>query len=205
MRPPPPGQPPGYPGYPYGYYYQGTSSVPGAAPSNTGQQVPSAQKQISEQSDHETGEGSDAWEAAQSILKAINFGQLLRMPEEETADGTGTASTSAERQLLPSNETNDSQAAPAKDDCAATASVSQVQLNGEERAALQAQLALLAAQLAELAEVSEDELSQDLNGIQGEDATVSAGMLEGTRSRGDTDDENDSMDVVEIPILSLAA
>lgn len=138
-------------------------------------------------------------------MKAINFGQLLRMPEEETADGTGTASTSAERQLLPSNETNDSQAAPAKDDCAATASVSQVQLNGEERAALQAQLALLAAQLAELAEVSEDELSQDLNGIQGEDATVSAGMLEGTRSRGDTDDENDSMDVVEIPILSLAA
>lgn len=205
MRPPPPGQPPGYPGYPYGYYYQGTSSVPGAAPSNTGQQVPSAQKQISEQADHETGEGSDAWEAAQNILKAINFGQLLRMPEEEAADGTGTASTSAERQSVPSNEMNDSQAAPATDDCATTASVLQVQLNGEERAALQAQLALLAAQLAELTEVSEDELSQDLNAIQGEDAAVAAGVLEGTGSGGNTEDESDNMDVVEIPMTSLAA
>lgn len=198
MRPPPPGQPPGYPGYPYGYYYQGAPSVPGAA-SSAAQQASSAQKQTSDQADHETGEGSDAWEAAQNILKAINFGQLLRMPDEDELDGTGTAPTSADRELMPSNETGDHQAAPVTDVRGTTASVSQVQLSGEERAALQAQLALLAAQLAELAD---DETSQ---GLQGEDATVVAGPPEDIGSGGSTEDENDNMDVVEIPMSSLAA
>ncbi|KAL4080661.1 hypothetical protein J3A83DRAFT_4355676 [Scleroderma citrinum] len=161
MRPPHPGQPPGYSGYPYGYYYHGTPSQP------AGQQVPSAQKQASEHADHETGEGSDAWEAAQNILKAINFGQLLRMPDEDTADGSGTVSTAAEHQSVPSDEVVDNQTAPASGDHATRGSGIQVELKGEERAALQAQLALLAAQLAELADVNEDELSQDLNGIQG--------------------------------------
>ncbi|KAI6147096.1 hypothetical protein BKA82DRAFT_4149533 [Pisolithus tinctorius] len=184
MRPPPPGQPPGYPGYPYGYYYQG-------APQPASIPIPAT----------DTGEGADAWEAAQSILKAINFGQLLHMSEGDMAGNPGTTST--ERPSASSTESLDSQAVSR--DRAVGESGPQVELTGEQRAALQAQLALLAAQLAELADVSEDEYSHGPEVVQGKDRTAVASVPEGAGSRESTEDEDDDMDMVEIPMSSLTA
>lgn len=201
IRPPPPGQPPGYPGYPYGYYYQGApqpASIPIPA---TGQPYPSTQKQPPDNPDQDTGEGADAWEAAQSILKAINFGQLLHMSEGDMTGNSGTTST--ERPSASSTESLDSQAVSR--DRAVGESGPQVELTGEQRAALQAQLALLAAQLAELADVSEDEYSHGPEGVQGKDRTAVASVPEGAGSRESTEDEDDDMDMVEIPMSSLTA
>lgn len=70
-----------------------------------------------------TGDLSDAYEAAQHILKALNFsGELLKMPEERTLE-----------------------AGPSGNGLDADMTVESV------RAQLQAQLALLAAQLSEIA------------------------------------------------------
>lgn len=70
----------------------------------------------------DSGEGSEAWEAAQNILKALNFGNLLQQVEQQ-AQQAAVAETSPD-------------APPIKD----------------ERAALQSDFVLLAAQLAEIAE-----------------------------------------------------
>ncbi|KIK16027.1 hypothetical protein PISMIDRAFT_686795 [Pisolithus microcarpus 441] len=198
-RPPPPGQPPGYPGYPYGYYYQGTPPPAFAPVLPTGQPNSSAQKQTTENLDQETGEGTDAWEAAQNILKAINFGQLLRMSEGDTMDKSGTTST--ER---PSGSTAESfHSQVVSRDLAVGESGSQVDLTGEQRAALQAQLALLAAQLAELADVNEDEYSHGVEGVQGKDRMAATGVPEGAGSTESTENDDDDMDMVEIPMSSL--
>jgi hypothetical protein len=72
----------------------------------------------------DSGEGSEAWEAAQNILKALNFGSLLQQVEQQAA--------AAEK--MPVETSLD--APPIQD----------------ERAGLQSDLVLLAAQLAEIAE-----------------------------------------------------
>lgn len=106
----------------------------------------------------EVGEGSDAWEAAQAILKAINFGSLLQVT---------TAKPAAPPVRQPSPTANSVHAGPASDQATgsetethanATATPTQP-LSERDRASLQAQLALLAAQLAEIAE---DTLASDL-------------------------------------------
>ena len=76
----------------------------------------------------DSGEGSEAWEAAQNILKALNFGSLLQQVEQHAQQAAAAAEkTSVEaRPDVP----------PIKD----------------ERAALQSDLVLLAAQLAEIAD-----------------------------------------------------
>ena len=122
--------------------------------------------------DEEVGEGSDAWEAAQAILKAINFGSLLQ----------GTAAKSSQ----PSPPANSVHAEPVSDRATASASASAgpVQsLTERDRASLQAQLALLAAQLAEIAE---DTLASDLN-VPDQDAHAEEG--EGTVAEDDDDME----------------
>ena len=106
----------------------------------------------------EVGEGSDAWEAAQAILKAINFGSLLQVTSAKPA---------APPVQQPSPPANSVHVGPASDQATASetvthanASVSSIQpLSERDRASLQAQLALLAAQLAEIAE---DTLASDL-------------------------------------------
>lgn len=73
----------------------------------------------------DSGEGSEAWEAAQTILKALNFGSLLEQVEQQAQQVAAAAKTSAE--TCPDDP-------PIKD----------------ERAVLQSDLVLLAAQLAEI-------------------------------------------------------
>jgi hypothetical protein len=107
--------------------------------------------------DEEVGEGSDAWEAAQAILKAINFGSLLQATAAKPA---------ALPHRQPSPAANSVHAGPVSDGAAASENVTSAPtgpaqpLSDRDRASLQAQLALLAAQLAEIAE---DTLASDLN------------------------------------------
>ena len=73
----------------------------------------------------DSGEGSEAWEAAQNILKALNFGNLLQQVEQHAQQAAAVEKT-------PVDTSPD--VPPIKD----------------ERAALQSDLVLLAAQLAEI-------------------------------------------------------
>lgn len=75
----------------------------------------------------DSGEGSEAWEAAQNILKALNFGNLLQQVEQQAQQAAAVEKT-------PTGTCPD--IPPIKD----------------ERVALQSDLVLLAAQLAEIAE-----------------------------------------------------
>lgn len=99
-----------------------------------------------------------------------------------------------------------------------TETLLRTELNSDERAALQAELALLAAQLAEFADVSEDELAQDLNpprsieeGYVSVAATKSQDSSDSTQPPADQmnsdDDDDDDMDMVEVhvPMASLIA
>ncbi len=120
----------------------------------------------------EVGEGSDAWEAAQAILKAINFGSLLQL-------------TTAKPAAPPLRQPSPANLVPAPDQTTASETVTHAgvptglaqPLSERDRASLQAQLALLAAQLAEIAE---DTLASDLiiteegNGTVAEEADMEA-------------------------------
>jgi hypothetical protein len=82
----------------------------------------------------DSGEDRDAWEAAQSILKAINLGGLLKLPDESKSPESAVHADHLDSSIGPDlADGSGSKAA-------------------EGRAELQAQLALLAAQLAEIAQ-----------------------------------------------------
>lgn len=126
---------PSTPQYPYAY-----SPYP---PQHPSQPPTQSQSQPPHPNDagEDTGEGSDAWEAAQNILKAINFGSLIHLGSgsahvNPVLRGTGTSGEEAQEE------------APV----AAVVPALATELGAHDRAALQAQLALLAAQMAELAE-----------------------------------------------------
>lgn len=172
-----------------------------------------SQKQASDAVDHETGEGSDAWEAAQNILKAINFGQLFQISNEENK--AGEPSTSANSPNLqatvggsdPSLSTSDAIVVEESTGARLDGAGKWTELNAEQRAALQAQLALLAAQLAELADVTEDELSYNLEISQRTADTSDAHATQVFGERSGLGDDNDNEDMVEIsvPMASLSA
>jgi len=126
----------------------------------------------------EVGEGSDAWEAAQAILKAINFGSLLQ------AATTKPAAPPFRQSSPPANLVH---VGPASDQATGSESVTPATpiqpLSERDRASLQAQLALLAAQLAEIAEdtlasdlivTDEDALAEDGNGTEAEEDDMEA-------------------------------
>jgi len=172
--------------------------------------------------DEEVGEGSDAWEAAQSILKAINFGSLLQFPNTDATASAATASSSASKATdtappfmssLPpppvaaSVDVNFSSSSSGPERAlvpgGATAPA-QSTLSNEDRAALQAQLALLAAQLAEIAD---DTLEEDLQevGMDVDGGRVIAGTVEervGGMDVGgeEDDDDDDDMEMVHVPV-----
>lgn len=207
-RLPPPGQPPGYGGYPYGHVYQGTSgSVP--VPVAWDGSRTASQKQAADVVEQGTGEGNDAWEAAQNILKAINFGQLFQISSEENKSGEPSMSGDSQNQLAAADVRADKSSLAPGAVLGASASSrldgvgKQVELDAEQRAALQAQLALLAAQLAELADVTGDELSHNLEvsqrGTVMSDAHTSQVLGEGS-GLGDVGDDNDNEDMVEVPV-----
>jgi hypothetical protein len=163
-------------------------------------------------------EGTDAWEAAQNILKAINFGQLFQISSE---DGVAThTDTAAIAQVPPPVFAGSVEASSISDGQAFAASLPsnaetliRAELSGDERATLQAQLALLAVQLAEFADVGEDELAQDLHPPRSieENNVSTADSLNPEHPTldhiNDEDDEDDDMDMEEtsIPMASLAA
>lgn len=160
-----------YPPYPYPYPYPAGAPYPRYGPSGlppVSKEGPAEQQPATAASGEaapvesneidEVGEGSDAWEAAQAILKAINFGSLLQAT---------TAKPAAHPIRQPSPPVNSVHVGPASDQATASetvthanASATPIQpLSERDRASLQAQLALLAAQLAEIAE---DTLASDL-------------------------------------------
>ena len=205
IRLPPPGQPPGYGGYTFGYPYQATSGSAHAPVARDSSRIAS-QKQAADAVDHEIGESSDAWEAAQNILNAINFGQLFQLSNEENRGGEPSTSSKLPNQQgaykpsLTLGAAFREESASSRLDGAGKSA----ELNAEQRAALQAQLALLAAQLAELADVSEDELSHNLEVSQRTadtpDAYTPQVLGEGYPSGLGDDSDNDNDDMVEVPV-----
>ncbi|PIL22393.1 transcription factor [Ganoderma sinense ZZ0214-1] len=164
---PPKGQPSShYPGYQYQYpygHYPGYSqqSQPAAekpsAPAAASAPTP-AENTASAKAGEDKDEG-DAWEAAQHILQAINFNNLAG--EGASADRPDSSSGA-----VPSSSAVDDlhAALAALTNAAAAAAAAEAQaeaprttLTDDERASLQAQLALLAAQLTEIAEAAEEQ------------------------------------------------
>ena len=167
---PPKGQQPShYPNYQYQYpygHYPGypqqpqpaaeKSATPAALP-----HAPAAENVAPAKAGEEKDEG-DAWEAAQHILQAINFSNLasgsvssdrrdsLSAPGSSAADELGAALAAL----------TNAAAAAAAAEAGAGAEAPRTTLTDDERASLQAQLALLAAQLTEIAE-AEDEDEED--------------------------------------------
>jgi hypothetical protein len=213
-RLPPPGQPPGYGGYPFGYPYQNTSGSAHAPVARVSSGIAS-QKQAADAIDHEIGESSDAWEAAQNILKAINFGQLFQISNEENRGGEpSTFGKLPNQQATPDGPDKPSLTSGAvfREESANSrldGAGKSTELNVEQRAALQAQLALLAAQLAELADVSEDELSHNLEVSQKtadtSDAYTPQVLGEGSGLGDNSDDDNEDMVEAPVPMASLTA
>jgi len=106
----------------------------------------------------EVGEGSDAWEGAQAILKAINFGSLLQPTTAKPAAPPVRQASPPASSVYVGPGSNEATASETVTH--ANVSVAPVEpLSERDRASLQAQLALLAAQLAEIAE---DTLASDL-------------------------------------------
>ncbi|KAI0304465.1 hypothetical protein B0F90DRAFT_1815790 [Multifurca ochricompacta] len=194
--------PPQYPSFPYQYssggaYPRNGLSVPlsvskgeasgGQPPAAAAYGTP-AQGALGENNvtNEDVGEGSDAWEAAQTILKAINFGSLLDVAAAKPvvpALGQHTLpATSAPAETAcdgaPASLVNDRMT-----DAGTTVGFVQVQVqvvSDRDRALLQGQLALLAAQLAEIAE---DTLASDLGA-----ANANVGVNEGHGRAGDAGD-----------------
>ncbi|OBZ71181.1 hypothetical protein A0H81_08655 [Grifola frondosa] len=240
--PPPNGAQPAAPynQYAYGYPHMGYPAYPGSAypPPPPAQEKVAApppptvaaegSTKPTEEGD-ESGEGSDAWEAAQHILKAINFGSLDL--SGSTTD-TSTASEQAGSSLHPPPVV-----AGAGFDLAAlnnaifggasTSSAQRMMLTDEERASLQAQLALLAAQLAEIADMEDDEdippvptaeLAGHALGVNEENVVLDinqfpevlqadSGRVMAVREavEDDEDDSDADMEMVEVPALARGA
>lgn len=108
---------------------------------------------------------NDAYEAAQHILKTINFGRLLQLPENGSAEGTtgdGEHPTSAGESIpdlgAGSSVGNGGAEHHPVADASAVAGIMMGsagaldEADEHQRAELQAQLALLSAQLTELAQ-----------------------------------------------------
>ena len=155
---------PHFPPYGYAYAHTGYSGVPPPPP-----QAPAASSPSAKESPHHDGDSIDAYEAAQSILKAINFGSLLQLPTEDSNEGRGRGADPQHSGLetllshvqaaLASSATGTTTAGPLPvAGPAASAPPAPPTNHGpavDPRAELQAQLALLAAQLAELSQAEE--------------------------------------------------
>ncbi|TBU31829.1 hypothetical protein BD311DRAFT_656062 [Dichomitus squalens] len=168
--------PPPYNGYqyqyPYGHYagyaqpHQQQQQQPQPVQEKRAEQAPShpapaASKAPAKPASEEKDEG-DAWEAAQHILQAINFGNIASGGADASSDPHPGSSSGSGAVLPPSTaDAGDIDAVlSALADAAAAASSAaepRTTLTDDERASLQAQLALLAAQLTEIAEADEDE------------------------------------------------
>ncbi|KII90746.1 hypothetical protein PLICRDRAFT_174117 [Plicaturopsis crispa FD-325 SS-3] len=191
------------PAFPYGYPtgYQAKQSATTTDPLTDAGTESAA-------NDEDTGVGSDAWEAAQNILKAINFGSLLQISQDEQRPPpTGPSDTTAPdpRTGLPppmiAGAGFDLSTASSSTAGTTTATSGRGELTGDERAALQAQLALLAAQLAEIAQ--EDVTGLDLSNIPGPELGGNLGNDDDQSEEGEEEDDEDEdadMEAVEVPM-----
>lgn len=151
----------------------------------------------------DTGEGSDAWEAAQNILKAINFGSLIQIDREEP-QGTGvTGNTTTLGGIMQDESTHPSRTV-AKEFTDARprgggtgVGTSAVAIGAQDRAALQAQLALLAAQMAELADGGEDVLTHGLSTAVTSMPTI---RVTKTNNHAEDDEDDGDMEMVDVPV-----
>ncbi|KAG6918040.1 hypothetical protein DXG01_016895 [Tephrocybe rancida] len=163
-----PSQPtPSFQSQPFGYsFQQQQNQAQGFAGfSQNGQTATPASTTTTANTDaSQAGSAQDAWEAAQNILKAINFDSLLSLPKE---DDSGEPD-----QLIAGSSTLGSPPVSLSPIVARALALQAASVNGAAaaagvepgpqsypvgRAELQAQLALLAAQLAELSQEDEDD------------------------------------------------
>jgi hypothetical protein len=136
------------------------------------------------------GDSATAYEAAQTILKAINFGGLLKLPPEEEEPknvvssqplhplGNGVEHLLSHVQaVLASRNSEEAASSGSLPGMLAESTPlppsSSVQVSENKRAELQAQLALLSAQLAELVQIEESRVGID----QTSDQSVTVGSL----------------------------
>lgn len=206
----PTGQPPGagpYSGYPYtGYSGYSQPPPPAAETSQTNGTRPTSTAEET----GGTGELNDVYEAAQHILKTINFGSLLQLPSNEndtTADGPAADGSAGEN---PANtgmpvEHSDNQLV---DDPSVGAGImtggDAGALDGvdeSQRAELQAQLALLSVQLTDLAQ----EMQAEAEAAVASAIAVAPVLANGIASpavqvaeQEEEDDEDDDEDMDEV-------
>jgi len=168
----------GYPGYQYSGYPPPTAQAQAqiAAAPSTSTSGSAAKADVTAQStdaDH-----LDAWEAAQNILKAINFGSLLNQPNASSSGSEGALGQDTVSELT------------------AEGSRPALTLTDEEKAALQAQLALLAAQLEEIAEEEEALVSAR----EQRDDAPSASLQLQSESSGEQDEDDVDMEMVDVSL-----
>ncbi|KAF8911185.1 hypothetical protein CPB84DRAFT_1763539 [Gymnopilus junonius] len=150
---------PTYATQPYGYpYYPGYPTQPQASTSATPATTitAAAAHLTADKTTPATANAdadSDAYEAAQNILNAINFGSMYSLSPEERQGEQGDKTTEEQQA-----EVTNGVEAIATNAGSAMAPPTQIASDGsveDPRAELQAQLALLAAQLAELAQAED--------------------------------------------------
>ncbi|KAG6863040.1 hypothetical protein C0993_000438, partial [Termitomyces sp. T159_Od127] len=99
----------------------------------------------------------DAWEAAQNILKAINFDTLLSLPKEETHNAEPSQPLAGPSTVVQPAASGPPASEVPTSTMDTTGVVTVTEDYSAGRAELQAHLALLAAQLAELSQEDEDD------------------------------------------------
>ena len=160
---------PPFPPHGYPYVHMGYPGVPPPP-------APAASSASSKQPPDSDSDSIDAYEAAQTILKAINFGNLLQLPTEDSdclrAEDHQSQQSGLETLLshvqaaLASSAAGATLAGPPSVAGPAVpvplAPSTNIEPIADPRAELQAQLALLAAQLAELSQAEEASTPQDV-------------------------------------------
>jgi len=145
------------PPFPHVYPHMGYPGVPPQP-----QPAPAASSSNAKQSPDVNS--IDAYEAAQTILKAINFGNLLQLPAEESDDGHTADEHRAQHSGLETllSHVQAALASSAAEPPTVTGpvvptppAVTNLESAVDPRAELQAHLALLAAQLAEFSQAEE--------------------------------------------------
>ncbi|THG94555.1 hypothetical protein EW026_g6939 [Hermanssonia centrifuga] len=169
-----------YPGYaPYASYLSTAAGTPGNnTPSVTAAKTTVAVKTvatadaISEKVKEKTDNGAsaaagandeagDAWVAAQHILQAINFAGSSSQPESSSSAAVSNGVQPPIMDSLDINYNLNLDRAVGTD-ATGDHGLGRAALTDEERAALQAQLALLAAQLSEIADLEDDGVDTDV-------------------------------------------
>ena len=165
-----------YAGYPYPCPYPGYAGYPQPHPQTQPQpSQPASSEVVADATDKaasgfdpSSGVDKDAYEAAQNILKAINFGDLFQIASENGGDGKKSNDVSVDQltsllvqaQNVMSAQMDDvphaasppAASLPTLSVAAGVAVPATLECPKNIRAELQAQLALLAAQLAELSQ-----------------------------------------------------